>query len=87
LIGPELEELEALRQKHPHLREAFPDGFEDPCPIYSQLLEQFVAWYFLARQRKHTESSIIRVARDGEQLQALLKTTLPNRAGTILSWM
>ncbi len=45
-------------------------------------MEQFVSWYFLARQRRHTEDSIVQVARDGERLQAALKQIFPDRAGT-----
>jgi hypothetical protein len=77
--------MKQLREANPHLQEAFPDGFQDPCSKYAVLLEQFVSWYFLARQRKHTESSILQVAQDGERLQKTLKEVLPNRAGLFAS--
>ncbi len=48
---------------------------------YASILEQFSSWYFLARQRKHTESLILKVAQDGERLQTALKETFPYRAG------
>ncbi len=85
LIEPELAKMNQLLQDHPHLQEQFPDGFEDPCNRYAAILEQFASWYFLARQRKHTESSILKVAQDGERLQTSLKELFPNRAGKILS--
>jgi hypothetical protein len=83
LIEPELAKMNQLLQEHPHLQEQFPDGFQDPCNKYAAILEQFASWYFLARQRKHTESSILKVAQDGERLQTSLKEVFPNRAGTI----
>ena len=82
LIEPELQKLEDLFTDNPHPRENFPDGFSDPCPKYCTIIEQFVSWYFLARQCKHTESSIIQVAQDGERLQIALKAAFPERAGT-----
>jgi hypothetical protein len=81
LIEPELAKMQEIWLENPHLQEEFPGGFLDPCPRFCTILESFSAWYFLARQRKHTESSIIQVARDGERLQLLLKEMFPHRSG------
>lgn len=81
LIEPELAEMKALLEAQPHLAEAFPDGIQDPCTKYCDILDEFVTWYFKARKSKHSESSIWDVAERGFRLQEKLLQYFPNRSG------
>lgn len=87
LIEPELAKIEELMEKDANVRAQFPNGVRDPCQQYCSILEQFVSWYFMARRLRHTESSILQVAKEGEKLQIQLKTLFPERAGATVVWM
>jgi hypothetical protein len=94
IIEPEIAQMRDLLEKNPHLQEQFPDGIQDPCIEYCKILEEFVTWFFKARQRRHTESSVLEVAILGDRLQLQLKKIFPERAGnngfngiTRLFWM
>ena len=82
LLEPELKEMKELMEKEQGVREQLPAGLSDPCPKFCQIMVDFVSWFFKARARKHTESSILDVARLGNRLQNQLKEAFPNRAGT-----
>jgi hypothetical protein len=45
LIDLELEELEQMLDKYPHLSNAFPNSIIDPCPKYCDVLEDTALWY------------------------------------------
>ena len=83
LIEPEIKKIKQLIEDNPEMASQFPEGVQDPCIGYCKVMNDFVAWYFLARQRKHTESSILKVAEDGERLQTHLKRIFPSRSGNI----
>jgi hypothetical protein len=94
IIEPEIAQIRELLEKNPHLQEQFPDGIQDPCINYCKIIEEFVTWFFKARQRRHTESSILEVAVLGDRLQRQLKEIFPERAGkngfnhiAILFWL
>ncbi len=85
LLEPELKEIKEIMEKDPGVRDQFPSGLTDPCPKFCQIMEDFVSWFFKARARKHTESSILEVARLGNRLQLRLKEVFPDRAGKFCS--
>ncbi len=78
---PELEEMKELMEKELGVSDQFPSGLSDLCPKFCQIMEDFILWFFKARALKHTEPSILDVARLGNSLQVRLKEAFPDRAG------
>ena len=81
LLEPELRQIRELFNKDAELKSKFPNGVEDPCSQYCELLDDFVTWYFKARKSRLTERQILEISSLGDELQDKLKSVFPERPG------
>lgn len=83
LVKPELELIRKAIAKpgNTSLVTEFPDGPKDPCEVLSHFLHALVSWFNLARKSLHNEWELLRLAKNGWNLQELIIQYFPTKDG------